>query len=241
MKKMTKWLALALAGGLLSASLLSCTRQITWENEDEDEEDEEQSSVSDYVGLSPDGLREWLLLADNFTVEASAQFTSETREESAALTLKKYGDVLLHRVEGRYSVGSSLAVKYYDLKTMRRCSSKDGAQWQYSQVEDTREELLETLLLDDDGANLYFLLNAEAFEEGGSAESGYVMTQEAMAAWLQGPEGTVYEGKLTSRGSVYTFELRAVSPSPKGEYKYTYTIRFTCEPLEFPQEAGKTE
>ena len=240
MKKMTKWLALALAGVLMSASLTSCMRQITREDED-DEEDEEKSSVSSNKDLSPEELRDRLLLADKFTVEVNGHFTNDEREESGVLTLKKYGDVLLRRLDTQDSDGSNLVVQYYDLETMRSCISYDGEAWQFNSESDTRQEMLEFLLLDDDGVNLYYILNADSYEEGGSAENGYVMTQEAMAAWMRGPEGPEYEGKMTSKGNVYTFELSASLPSQKSDCQYTFTIRFTSESLEFPQEAGKPE
>lgn len=242
MKKMTKWLALALAGVLMSASLTSCMRQITREDDD-DEEDEEKSSVSSYVGLSPDQVKQMLFLADKFTIEASGSYTNGEDEESAVLTLKKYGDVILHRLDEQDSDGSNLVVQYYDLETMRSCISYDGEAWQFYSESDTRQEMLEFLLLDDDGVNLYYILNADSYEEGGSAENGYVMTEEAMAAWMRGPEGTEYEGKFTSKGNVYTFEFSAHLPSDSGngDYKYTFTIRFTSESLEFPQETGTPE
>lgn len=232
MKKFTKWLALFLAGVLLTTSLAACGGDASSSDDDDDEEqsekdngdkdndkdnnndNEDDGKFDAYKDLSPTELYEALLNAPNYTLSSEAENTYDGETEKMTYLFEKDGDLLKMEVEGQGTM-------YIDFKEKVGYAKNFEDEW--SVLEDAPE--YETFLNRATGMNASDLLNDDYYD---SKDGKYTMTADAFAE-ISGEDaegsatievdGTTYtiklEGRADGMGSIYEIKIEFKSTSVK--------------------------
>ena len=146
MKKFTKWIALLMAGLLLTASLIACDDSYTG-SDDEDEEDEEQSESdsSKYKNLTPEELGAALLEADKFTITAVIQGGGSSENINYTQTYSKYGDLMKSVVSITSEAYNPEHEAYADLKNDLVYTQEEGV-WTTQTEKTELSDMLESVL-----------------------------------------------------------------------------------------------
>ena len=228
MKQFSKWLALLMAGLLLSAALLSCDDGYDWSEEEDGDDDEEQSeSSSQYKNLTPEELWDAILDADEFTFEMVAIRKNGDDAATSTCTVFKDGDLLKCEIVTKYGEETSTQTAYFDLKNNLDYEEEDG-QWYYSEGKDEEADLSDLL---DDVCPVDLLFDKDCYEAE-SENSEYIMLPDAIREELNAPGEVECEGKMTSKGSVYTFIFSASDEAHAIEY--TITVKFKSDTIKLP-------
>ncbi|MBO5777956.1 MAG: hypothetical protein J6R82_00145 [Clostridia bacterium] len=229
MKKMTKWLALLLAGLMVSATLISCESAYTGSDDDDDDEEESESS-SKYKDLSPDDVADALLEAGKFTVSMEIHSGSEVENTVQQRTYIKNGNILKYIYKITSSGYNAEQEAYADLENGLIYEQEDGV-W----ASETEEVNLVDLLEDAMYSNL--LLDDDNYLEYDSETDRYPLKESAIREELNLSENSSAEGYMTRNGSVYTFFF---SVEGSGAGNCTITVKFTADKLTLPEVEEST-
>ena len=228
MKKMTKWIALLMAGLLLFASLIACESAYTGSDDDDDEDDEKSESSSKYKNLSPEEVLEALLETDKFTVTYEETYVNGDTDSRTVITIMKNGNKMSfnEKAQGddqRYEIN-----QYADIeKSLVYLKEYDGADWSVQSTEIDLEDLLE-----DNGISSPWLED-EAYGEYDDQNNRYPINLVFMEDQFPDLEDVTMDGYRTVKGSTYTFYV-SVSD---GEFTKTLTItvKFTADKITLPE------
>ena len=225
MKSFRKWLALLMAGLLLCSTLLACDSGSDWEEDDDD--DDESESSSQYKNLSPTELWDAILEAEDFTIVMEGVRKNDGETSTAARTVFKNGDQLkLVNTSTYEDEESRTETAYYDLKENLLYEEEDG-QW-YCEQGDEDTTLTDLL---DDVFPVDLLFSKDSYEED-SENDVYSMKPDAIREEIDAPEEVDCEGKMTSKGSVYTFTFSA--SDDEHSIEYTVTVKFKSDTVKLP-------
>ncbi|MBQ8288141.1 MAG: hypothetical protein IJX76_05145 [Clostridia bacterium] len=165
MDKVTKWIALLLAGVMMSAALFACG------GEAEDKDDE----FAEYANMKPSELYEALLEADEYEIALEAAYAAGEEQYTMEQKLAKNDEVV--KMEN-LNVDGSTDLCYYDFdESLIYAQNSDGV-WSVSPIDSyavvgTLEELVDTIVGEELFEDDYY----EAFDE----DSGRYVMKEAVA------------------------------------------------------------
>ncbi|MBQ7324908.1 MAG: hypothetical protein IJW98_04120 [Clostridia bacterium] len=227
MKQFSKWLALLMAGLVLSAALLSCDDGYDWSEEEDGDDDEEQSeSSSQYKNLTPEELWDAILEAKDFTIVMEGTRTGSNPTSIVTYTINKDGGKLMIAMKNQtdYTIHRKA---YFDLENHLAYQEDDNGQWTYQEQEDLElDDLLDDLLPVD------LLFEKSSYEEYDPENGIYVMKSREIAEEVAGDAGLTCQGELKVQGSTYTFIYSAEEEPFKLEF--TVTIEFQSEIVKLP-------
>jgi hypothetical protein len=229
MKKFTKWIALLMAGLLLSATLIACDDGYDWSEEEDGDDDEEQSeSSSQYKNLTPEELWDAILEAKDFTVVMEGSSQKGEIKAKVTYTIAKDGDKLQLTMERTNGDNSNKQTAYYDLKNNLAYEEVDG-QWYYEEGDEEDSDLSDLL---DDLIPVDLLFDKKCYKTEDYENGDYVMRANAIAEELGAPEDITCQGEMTSKSSTYTFTISAANDEQSLEY--VITVKFKSDSIQLP-------
>ena len=234
MKKFTKWIALLMAGLLLTASLIACESAYTG-SDDEDEEDEEQSESdsSKYKNLTPEELGAALLEADKFTITAVIQDGGTSENINYTQTYSKYGDLMKSVVSITSEEYNTEHEAYADLKNDLVYTQEEGV-WTTQTEETELSDMLESVLY-----SKWFFEHDNYPEFDAKADRNDIKA-DCIREIMSLGEGAQAEGYFSRKGSEYTISFTGTSEGGITQ-GCTITIRFTADKITLPEaEPPKT-
>lgn len=232
MKKFTKWLALLMAGLVLSATLVACDDGYDWA-EDDDDDDEEQSDSdpnsdfsSKFENLTPEEILNELLETKDFTIEMKGVSSIIASPSVVTYTICKNGGKL------RISMISQTDYKverkaYFDLDEHIAYEEEDNGEWIYQKQEDLElSDLLGDLIPVD------LLFDKDSYETYDPENGQFIMKPEVVSDEMTGSEEVTGKGEMTSQEGTYTFTFSVEQGTKKIEY--TLTVTFTSDTVTLP-------
>ena len=258
MNKLIRCLAILTASALLTTSLLSCggaggsisvggndnpTEQGGSQNGNSNGNGNSDGSTDQrYDGLTPEGVYQALLQADDFTAIVTMHRT--IYGESATGTLKMEKDGNLFRLGETYQSAdeSETDTTYYDLNT-RYWYEQSDEEWIYVTEDFTLQSLLENLTQDSVG-----LLFEDDHYHPYNAVAGYLAKTESLKKFFEnGPEGAAYTMSMTpsEEGYTYLLSIIATDQSLTMELKVSFSAVSVdlpdAEPLPSTGESNKED
>ena len=227
MKKFTKWLALLMAGLLLSASLIACESAYTSSDEDEDEEEEEQSESSKYKNLTPEALGTALLEADEFTISATIQGGGSTENITYTQIFSKYGDLMKSVIKLTSEGYTSDHEGYADIKNDLVYTQEDGV-WTTQTEKTDLNDMLEGILYSN------WFLEQDNYPEFDSKADRLDIDPGCIREIMNLDESVPVEGYFSRKGSEYTIFFCA-TPEGGNAQSYTATVTFKADKITLPE------
>lgn len=231
MKKLTKWLALLLAGVLtVSTMLVACNDAGAGGDLDDEEKEEKEENLDAYMGFSPEEAYEEMLDVKDVTVVGKYLSGDNQRE----ITIKRDGDKAKVTVEVIFEDGDSedTTDRYYDFDEGVEYLQDDDGEWYTEALEDYGWE--ELVAFDDDTKAILF-----SDDSYGEADDGrYEMIDESVAAYFEGMFGDLTDytlsGYMTSKKATYTYLVKAIDADDVEE-SFEFKIKFGSVSVKLPK------
>lgn len=215
MKKLTKWLALLMAGLLVSASIAACGEVAVDNSDDDDDEKEEESiDLSEYEDLAPEEVIEALEDAKEVKI------TIEIVEQEVSVELLRDGNAV--------KVTSDEITAYADVKKGIFYEEDDDGNWQTQEDSDYEWSGLMTNFVEN--AEIRF----DLFAEDNYTVDGdrYDIDEDLLADAYDGYEASLY---MKRNGTKYSFVLKLIDPDTEEESTIKYTIEFKDCTVKLPK------
>ena len=161
MKKLTKILALMLAGLLCTSALLAC--QDSYVGDDDDEEEEEEMDFSDYEKLAPEEV--WASLED---------------AQMARITITDYDDdvTIITKSGQKVKIDDDGDIEYYDYQNQLTYALNEDGTYTVNEDSDNWEDMLESISRFFSNRAMEFLFEDDWYEKSGSLYSATIETLE---------------------------------------------------------------
>lgn len=225
MKHMKKWLALLMAGMMITASLFACSDNGS-EPDDDDKEEESEKSFDEYKKLSPEEVFEALEDAEQFVFK----FVQESEDEKFTVTFERDGDAAKFSSKDD---SDDETVIYFDVKEgIKYTEDEDGkyeaASGEGNKWEGLYDELLDEFIRDN---RLDFLMSDDSYEKEGST---YTLVEDAFEELFENSMVESAEGYMERSLTEYVFVFNAENEEGD-EFEFKYTISFEETSVKLPE------
>lgn len=235
MKKLTKWLALFLAGSFILTSLAACKNKDEAQDDDEEQSEKEESGKktdkSKYK-LSPEEVYDELLEAEEVGFSFETTISLDGESMTTAVSIDRDGD----KMKSTLSDGvDELFTSYSDMAEGKEYYEEAG-QWYWTATaeEVTWEEGIRTTF-EDSGMDLKTLFfDDDSYDKKGSK---YTIKEDVIAEVLGAPDGEI-EGSMESDKATYNF----LATYSEGDTWIGIAIEvvFEDKTIELPEATEKT-
>lgn len=226
MKHMKKWLALLLAGMMVTASLFACSDNNGGSDGDEDEDKakETEKSFDQYKKLSPEEVFEAMEDAEQFTFK----FVENQDGDESTLIFERDGDAVeLKQDDSTMFFDTENCICYEEIGEDEYDVEEDSYQW-----DSLFEELIEECVGD---YGLNFIMSDDSYEKDGST---YTLTEDAIEDYIAANSFiTEMEGSMKRSSTEYVFTVRAENEDGE-ETELEYTVTFEETSVKLPKVEG---
>ena len=227
MKKMAKWIALLMAGLMLSATLLACDSAYTGSDDDDDEEEE---SFDEYKKLSPEEVGEALEDAKDYTVHTVWAYHYNGQNIRREYALDKDGNKLKLYLSTEGGDGElRKETQYGDLKKNYVYLLGEDNRWVAESTEIDLEDTLEEI------APVELFFDDENYGEYDSDAHSYPLNEEDVRNFVneEAEEGSA-SGSMTRKSTTYTFTA-SVQQGEEAYQTIETVIRFKSVSVDLPK------
>lgn len=248
MKKLTKYLALLLAGLVTAASLAACLAvEVNEDADDGDKEEEETDQFDVYRKLSPAEAIEALKDAEEVSLSFKISDSEDGETEHDMLVVERDGDKLKFTAVQEFDGDREEETNYADLSA-RKAYYEDDGEWD---IEDLEDDMTWTSLLEElseawiEVEGLSILAVDDNYDKNGAVYTikdsvwEELLAENGLGADADEADEVVPSASMTRDGTTYTF-LAKVN-RPESESVWEYTIEFDEMTVELPEGVSDGE
>lgn len=240
MNKVSKWIAMGLAGSMLIGALVACDGQQDQQGETTNaqtaEDNAQPSDGAEYMGMTPSEVDSALSTCEDVRIhkeyrESSRSFYGSMEESTQVYTLTKDGDIfhLVCETDGAKTFEYIYDNEHQKVYTL----AQNGGKWTVAKAdaEASLDRLMDEIGLGEDV--FARLMDPAQYKAYDNSFKRYPLTDDTIEALMGTDNGTI-SGYMQPVKKEYTYKLDKKLSGGDSAYHYTVLIDFSDRTIDLP-------